>query len=610
MDYGLNATGVDSGKIYDKYANKYFSENDMYTELGDSSGNYMDFDSYLKLLVAQMSNQDFNNPMDDSEVLAQMAQYSMLEGIKNMTLQSSISYASSLVGKTVTVNDNENYLTGVVDSIAIENNKAYLVIDGNKIPSSKVTDIVDPKMFSDLENLVGMTATIEVDEETTVTGAITHVLYMKGERYVAVKGKAYKLSDVKQIVGEGSEGTKSDTNKPDSISYEELKGMVGKTVKVNYDPKDEDDKESFIGTVTDIAIKDGVSYVEVDGGKAYPLSRIEVIDDTADTKDGEKTEESDDSGELTTETSEVNTAQTYSARSQELVDILMKELDKVDGTDVVSETEAASKVSGGTAITMTDEEVQYVLETAYVEIPDYSAAFYGDDDILTAYELDGVDTTYGKGDATYTMSSNVTDKVNSVANSSISSSSASSVSNKVNSYSSNTFSGAYGYTQGVTTKPGISTGNCVPHRISVEDYPEEAALADMLGTRMYDIRYINNHAITSRIRTGTIIGRTQSGRGITEIGYSGEGQLGEVVTFSDGTQRVEILLKNGHSAWLETSGNYTLDEICTKTGAAGSLTGKLTGAESAIRHYSNPFSNLGTKATDSFMNYLIAQGKV
>ena len=185
MDYGLNTDGIGTGRIYDKYSNKYYSEDDLLTEAGDSSGNYMDFDSYLKLLVAQMSNQDFNNPMDDSEVLAQMAQYSMLEGIKNMTLQSSISYASSLVGKTVTVNDKEQYLTGVVDSISIENNKAYLVIDGNKILSSKVTDIVDPNMYSNLEKYIGMTATVVVDEDTTITGEITNVLFMKGESYVA-----------------------------------------------------------------------------------------------------------------------------------------------------------------------------------------------------------------------------------------------------------------------------------------------------------------------------------------------------------------------------------------------------------------------------------------
>lgn len=596
MDYGLNAGGIDTTKVYDKYSNKYYSDDDMLKEAGDTSGDYLDFDSYLKLLVAQMSNQDFNNPMDDSEVLAQMAQYSMLEGIKNMTLQSSISYASSLVGKTVTVCDKEQYLTGVVDSISIDKNKAYLVIDGNKIEASKVTDIVDPKKYSDLEKLIGQTAVIEVDEETTIKGEITHVLFMKGEGYVAVNGKAYKLSDVTQIIEAGSDG--EITEKP---TYEEVKGKIGSKVKV-YDIQGSDDK-SFIGTITDVQLKDDVIYVEVDGDKAYPLSKVDIIDDAED----DKKEESDDSGELLTETSEVDTSLSYSAKSQALVDILMRELDRVDGVDGVSKTNAASKVSGETT-DMTDEDVKYVLQTAYLKVPDYSAAFYGDNDILTTYELDDVDTTYGKGDVTYTMSSRVTDKVNSATNSSVSGSSASTVSSKVNSYSSNTLSGVYGTAQGVTTKPGISTGDCVPHRISAEDYPEEAALADRLGTRMYDIRYINNHAITTRIRTGTVIGRTQSGRGITEIGYSGEGQLGEVVTFADGTQRVEILLKNGHSAWLETSGRYTLDEICTKTGAAGSLTGKLTGAESAIRHYSNPFSELTSRDTDYFRNYLIRQG--
>ena len=73
--------------------------------------------------------------------------------------------------------------------------------------------------------------------------------------------------------------------------------------------------------------------------------------------------------------------------------------------------------------------------------------------------------------------------------------------------------------------------------------------------------------------------------GVTEIGYSGMGQLGEVVTFENGVQRVEILSKKGTSSWLYTSGNLTLDQICTTTGLPGSLS-NMTAAEKAIRHYS------------------------
>ena len=78
---------------------------------------------------------------------------------------------------------------------------------------------------------------------------------------------------------------------------------------------------------------------------------------------------------------------------------------------------------------------------------------------------------------------------------------------------------------------------------------------------MYDIKFINNRAITSRIDTSRVIGKTISGREISEIGYCGIGRLGEVVTFKDGKQRVEILLDNGNSGWLETSGKYTIDQI-------------------------------------------------
>ena len=95
MDDSLSLSNIG---VYSKYSNTYVN-----TAAGDSdeSNSYMNFDSYLKLLVSQMQNQDFNDPMKDSEVLNQMAQYSMLEGIKNMTQQNNISYSTSLVGKIV-----------------------------------------------------------------------------------------------------------------------------------------------------------------------------------------------------------------------------------------------------------------------------------------------------------------------------------------------------------------------------------------------------------------------------------------------------------------------------------------------------------------------------
>lgn len=58
---------------------------------------------FYKLLAAQMQYQDADNPMDTSQMMSQMVQTQMIEAITNMSTINTITYATSMVGKEVTM---------------------------------------------------------------------------------------------------------------------------------------------------------------------------------------------------------------------------------------------------------------------------------------------------------------------------------------------------------------------------------------------------------------------------------------------------------------------------------------------------------------------------
>src|SRR5690242_2263586 len=79
-------------------------------------------DDFLKLLLAQMQNQDPMKPTDDSQMIAQMAQFSALEATQQLqaTLQQStnvqtIFQAGALIGKYVQANQSDG--TDVIGAV-------------------------------------------------------------------------------------------------------------------------------------------------------------------------------------------------------------------------------------------------------------------------------------------------------------------------------------------------------------------------------------------------------------------------------------------------------------------------------------------------------------
>ena len=63
----------------------------------------LDMQDFLQLMIVQLQNQTIDDTMDTSEMMNQMIQMQMITAMSNMTETRVQSYASSLVGKVVTI---------------------------------------------------------------------------------------------------------------------------------------------------------------------------------------------------------------------------------------------------------------------------------------------------------------------------------------------------------------------------------------------------------------------------------------------------------------------------------------------------------------------------
>jgi flagellar basal-body rod modification protein FlgD len=103
-----------------------------------SDPNILGKDDFLKLMVAQMQNQDPMNPSDDKDNIAQMAQFSSLEQITNLASATkdladrvTTSQMLGLIGHTVSyVGDDDAKVSGTVQSVQVAGGKTQLTIDG------------------------------------------------------------------------------------------------------------------------------------------------------------------------------------------------------------------------------------------------------------------------------------------------------------------------------------------------------------------------------------------------------------------------------------------------------------------------------------------------
>ena len=107
-----------------------------------ATGDELEKDQFLELLVAQMNNQDPLSPQENGEFIAQLAQFSTVEGIGNLntSMESLLSgyqssqalQASSMVGRTVIVPADQAVVdteAGLEGQLALQQNSTNVFVN-------------------------------------------------------------------------------------------------------------------------------------------------------------------------------------------------------------------------------------------------------------------------------------------------------------------------------------------------------------------------------------------------------------------------------------------------------------------------------------------------
>lgn len=206
---------------------------------GTSSTSTMGKDDFIKLLLTQLKNQDPLKPMDSTDFSAQLAQFSSVEQLMNIssTLTSSLesnkvltdtiynTLATNLIGKEVTASTSTIQYDGKTPvqfgfqfpdtaaslKVSIVDSSGKLVKSINKSFTTGDNTVSWDGTDNDGNTVKSGSYTIKIDavdsSSTSLTvspyvlGKITAIRYRSGETYVIINGTEINIKNLQEING-------------------------------------------------------------------------------------------------------------------------------------------------------------------------------------------------------------------------------------------------------------------------------------------------------------------------------------------------------------------------------------------------------------------------
>lgn len=118
----------------------------------DAGFNSLDAEAFMKLLIAQLQNQDPTNPTSNEDMLGQISAMRSLQAnteltqtLTTMGTGQQLSSASAMIGKLIAAKDDDGKdVVGQVSGVIVNQGTAYLQVGDKGIKLSQVTEVQNP----------------------------------------------------------------------------------------------------------------------------------------------------------------------------------------------------------------------------------------------------------------------------------------------------------------------------------------------------------------------------------------------------------------------------------------------------------------------------------